>query len=84
VLKEIATGLPYFSTEHHEVCKGCAMRKYTKRAFPNSDSRTRGILDLIHLDICGLMSLVSLSGYEYYVTFIEMDLQDQICCRRQC
>jgi hypothetical protein len=29
VLKEIVTGLPDFSTEHHEVCKGCVMVKYT-------------------------------------------------------
>jgi hypothetical protein len=71
VLKEIVTSLPDFSTEHHEVCKGCAMGKYTTTTFPNSDSKTRGILDLIHLDICGPMSLVSLSGYEYYVTFID-------------
>jgi hypothetical protein len=44
VLKEIVTGLPDFSTEHHEVCKGCAMGKYTKTTFPNSDNRTGGIL----------------------------------------
>jgi transposase InsO family protein len=47
------------------------MGKYTKIAFPNSDNGTGGILDLIHLDVCGPMSLVSLSGYEYYVTFID-------------
>jgi hypothetical protein len=71
VLQEIVTGLPDFSTEHHEVCKGCAMGKYTKTTFPNSDSRTRGILNMIHSDVCGPMSTVSLSGYEYYVTFID-------------
>jgi hypothetical protein len=36
VLKDIVTGLPYFSTEHHEVCKGCVMGKYTKTYFPSS------------------------------------------------
>jgi transposase InsO family protein len=71
VLKEIVTGLLDFSTEHHEVCKGCGMGKYTKTTFPNSDNRTRGILDLVHPDLCGPMSSVSLSGYEYYVTFID-------------
>ena len=30
-----------------------------------------GILDLIHSDLCGPMSFVSLRGYEYYVTFID-------------
>jgi transposase InsO family protein len=71
MLKDIVIGLPDFSTEHHEVCKGCAMGKYTKTTFPSSDNRTRGILDLIHLDVCGPMSSPSLSGYEYHVTFID-------------
>jgi hypothetical protein len=55
VLKEIVTGIPNFSTEHHEVCKRCALGKYTKPTFPNSDNRSRGILDLIHSDLCGPM-----------------------------
>jgi transposase InsO family protein len=71
VLKEIVTGLPDFSTEHHEVCKGCVMGKYTKTAFPSSDNKTGGILDLIHSNLCGPMSSISLSGYEYYVTLID-------------
>jgi hypothetical protein len=75
VLKEIVTGLLDFSTKHHEVCKGCAMGKYTKTTFLNSDSRTRGILDLINSYVCGSMSSISLSGYEYYVNFIDDHLR---------
>jgi hypothetical protein len=71
VLKEIVIGLPDFNTKHHEVCKGCVLGKYTKTTFPGSDNRSRGILDLIHPDECGPMSSVSLSGYEYYVTFFD-------------
>jgi hypothetical protein len=71
VLREIVIGLPDFSTEHQDVCKGCALGKYTKTAFPSSDSRAVGILDLVHSDVCGMMSTVSLSGFEYYVTFID-------------
>jgi transposase InsO family protein len=59
------------SKEHHEVCKGCATGKYSKTTFPSSDNRSGGILDLIQSDVCGPVSLVSLSGYEYYVTFID-------------
>jgi hypothetical protein len=33
VLREIVTGVPDFSTEHQEMCKGCALGKYTKTAF---------------------------------------------------
>ena len=71
ILKEIVTGLPEFSMEHQGVCKGCALGKYAKTVFPSSDNRSKGILDLVHTDVCGPMSAASLSGYLYYVTFID-------------
>jgi hypothetical protein len=71
VLREIVTRLPQFDTEHQEVCRGCALGKYTKTVFPSSDNRSTGILDLVHSDVCGPMSSVSLGGCEYYVTFID-------------
>jgi hypothetical protein len=71
ILREITIGIPDFSVEHHDVCRGCAMGKYTKASFPSSDSRAAGILDLIHSDVSGRMSSTSLSGFEYYVLFID-------------
>jgi hypothetical protein len=71
VLREMVTGVPDFSSEHHELCKGCTLGKYTKTSFPSSDSRAAGILDLIHSDVCGPMSLASLTGSLYYVVFID-------------
>jgi hypothetical protein len=62
VLREMVIGVPDFSSEHHELCKGCALGKYTKTAFPSSDNRVAGILDHIHSDVCGLMSSASLTG----------------------
>ena len=47
------------------------MGKYTKTSFPSSEHRVAGILELVHSDVCGSMSTVSLSGHEYYVTFID-------------
>jgi hypothetical protein len=70
ILREIVTEVPDFSTEHQEVCKGCALENYTNTCFPSSDNRVACILDLIHSDVCGPMFSISLSGYEYYVTFI--------------
>ena len=70
-LWEITTGVPDFSTNHFDTCRGCAMGKFAKTHFPNSDSRVTGILDLIHSDVSGRMYHVSLSGYEYYVLFID-------------
>ena len=67
----MVTGLPEFSTEHSDVCRECALEKYTKTAFTRSDSRSAGVLDLIHYHLCRPMSIVSLRGFEYYVTFID-------------
>ena len=71
MLREMTTGLQNFSTEQSGVCRGCALGKYTKAAFPSSDTRSEGVLDLIHSDLCGPMSSTSLTGFEYYITFID-------------
>ena len=42
-----------------------------KSPFPSSDSKAKEILDIIHSDACGPMSATSLSGYVYYVSFID-------------
>ena len=71
ILREITIGMTDFSSDHLDVCRGCAMGKFAKAPFPNSDNRTTGILDLTHSDVSGRMSHVSLSGFEYYVLFID-------------
>jgi hypothetical protein len=71
VLRDIVTGVPNFNTKHQELCKGCDLGKYTKTIFPSSDSRAVGILYLIHSDVCGPMSLALLTGFLYYVIFID-------------
>ena len=43
----------------------------TKKTFPSSESKEEGILKIIRFDVCGLMSSSSLSGYVYYVSFID-------------
>jgi hypothetical protein len=42
-----------------------------KKSFPSSDSRSKTILDIVHLDVCGPMSTNSLRGYAHYVSFID-------------
>jgi hypothetical protein len=70
-LREVVTGVPQISIEHQDVCRGCALGKFTKASFPSSDTRSTGILDLVHTDVCGSMTRRSLSGCEYYLTFID-------------
>ena len=68
---KVVTGRPEFKIDHEGVCKGCAQGKNIKNHFPKSDSKAEGILELIHSDVCGPMPSTSLSGYVYYVSFID-------------
>ena len=45
--------------------------KEHKNPFSKNDTKIEGILKLIHSDVCGPMPSTSLSGYIYYVTFID-------------
>jgi hypothetical protein len=71
ILGEIATRLPPCSVDSHEVCKGCTLGKYAKTSYPSRDDRPKGILELIHSDVCGPFSSPSLRGFKYYVIFID-------------
>lgn len=63
--------MPKLSLSHDDACKGCAMGKNIKNPFHKSDSRAKERLELIHLDLCGPMSIASPSGFLYYVIFID-------------
>ena len=51
--------------------KDVQREKNTKKTFPSSKRKAKGILEIIHSDVCGLMSSSSLRGYVYYVSFID-------------
>ena len=70
ILSKIVIGLPNIQVERDSVCKGCALGKNVKGSFTSSDSRSKGILDIIHFDICGQMKVTSLGNFVYYVLFI--------------
>ena len=66
----MVTWLPDLKIEHKGTCKGCAKGKKIKNPFPRSETKKKGTLELIHSDVCGPIPSIYLSGYEYYVTFI--------------
>jgi transposase InsO family protein len=70
VLSKMVTGLLEIQIDHDRVCKGCALGKNFKGSFTSSDSRSKGILDIIHFDVCGQMMVPSLGNFVYYVLFI--------------
>jgi hypothetical protein len=48
VLRRMVTCLLEFGVEHQGVCSGCELDKNSKAHFPSNDSRSKGILDLVH------------------------------------
>jgi transposase InsO family protein len=40
-------------------------------SFLKRDSKAKGVLELIHSDVCGPMPSTSINGYVYYVSFID-------------
>ena len=56
---------------HEGICKGCAKGNNPKNTFPSSESKAKGILEIVHSDVCGPMSSSSLRGYVYYASFID-------------
>ena len=48
LLREMVTGVLKVSTKHDDVCKGCVLGKFAKASFLRSDTRSEGVLDLVH------------------------------------
>ena len=52
------------------ICKHCLTRKETRLPFDKT-KRATSKLQLIHLDICGLMNVRANHGANYFITFID-------------
>ena len=70
-VSKVVTCLPKFKVDHEGMCNGCAQGKNIKNPFLKRDNKAEGVLELIHSDVCGLMPSTSISGYVYYVSFID-------------
>jgi hypothetical protein len=42
-----------------------------KSLFPSSDNKAKGVLVVVHSDLCGPMKTTSLSRYVHYASFID-------------
>ena len=61
-----------FSKDEIGFCEPCAEGKQQHKKFPHDES-TRGVklLDLVHTDVCGKLDEPSLSGNEYFISFVD-------------
>ena len=70
-LPRMVSGIPKLQVEHDGICRGCVLGKNVRSPYPSSDNRSKGILDLVHSDVCGPMAVESMSGCLYFLTFID-------------
>ena len=70
-LRQEVIGVPHVHEENHNHCKSSALGKNIRKPFPQSEQKYKGILDLVHSDVCGPMSVQYFSGYSYCVIFID-------------
>jgi hypothetical protein len=70
-LEKMVEGIPELQSTHEGICRGCALGKNVKKPFSSSNNRSKEILDLTDLDVCGPMLVKSLGGSLYYVIFID-------------
>jgi hypothetical protein len=70
-LGKMVIGIPEILVHHNGIYRGCALGKNVKGSFLSNDNRSKGILDLIHTNVCGPMTIASLNEYFYYVLSID-------------
>ena len=55
--------------ESFDACEPCLMGKMTKTLFSGTTERATDLLEIIHTDVCGPMSVEARGGYRYFLTF---------------
>lgn len=58
-------------SEGIDLCEHCAYGKLSRVKFPSGATRANGILEVVHSDVFGPVSVPSLGGSLYYVSFID-------------
>ena len=72
VKKKLVTGLILNGTKSPGSCEPCIEGKLHKKKFPIKERKRAGKpLELVHSDVCGKMKNESLSGKQYFVSFID-------------
>jgi transposase InsO family protein len=57
--------------ESFDTCEPCLMGKMTKTPFSGTMERASDLLEIIHTDVCGPMSISTRGGYRYFLTFTD-------------
>ncbi|GJX07456.1 retrovirus-related pol polyprotein from transposon TNT 1-94 [Tanacetum coccineum] len=65
-------GLPKLKFEKDHLCSACAMGKSTKKPYkPKSKDTNQEKLDLLYMDLCGLMRVASINVKKYILIIVD-------------
>ena len=60
-----------FDYESFDACEPCLLGKMTKTPFSGTMEQATDLLEIIHTNVCGLMSVKNRGGYPYFLTFTD-------------
>ena len=60
-----------FDFKSFDTCESCLEGKMAKTPFTGKNMRYNELLELIHSDVCGPMSISARGGFSYFVTFTD-------------
>ena len=61
----------FITVDTHHVCDTCSRAKQRKLPFTLSNIVTSAIFDLVHFDIWGPCSIISMHGFRYFLTIVD-------------
>nr|GEX80108.1 retrovirus-related Pol polyprotein from transposon TNT 1-94 [Tanacetum cinerariifolium] len=70
--KDIVIGLPKLKYVKDQLCSSCELSKAKRSSFKSkADPSSKGMLNLLHMDLCGPMRVASINGKKYILVIID-------------
>ena len=67
----IMEGIPRKPFNYLPICEGCIYGKQYRQKFPLHTHQSKQPLELVHSDLCGPLQTSSITGNNYFITFID-------------
>ena len=64
-------GFPKLKRHENIICKQCQLGKMTRSSFKSKTYTSKGILEIVHTNLCGPIDVQSYKGDKYIMLFID-------------
>nr|GEW88936.1 hypothetical protein [Tanacetum cinerariifolium] len=72
LIKDIMIGLPKLKYVKDQLCSSCELSKAKRTSFKSKTvPSSKGRLNLLHMDLCGLMRIASINGKKYILVIVD-------------